>query len=125
MNGPVQEVLQSRKWPDTIEEYAAMMDEASERPVRFTNKGDSVVVLYNFYKMTVRTQSVRRRSTLGVMMDTLSPRQYTGLLHRLSPRQYTGGRGGFVFGRRLSTRKAVGRDGKQRAAAEVEVSVAV
>ena len=50
----VKEVLATRGWPSTVDEYAAMMDEDAKRPVRFTSKGDRSVVLYNFYKMTDR-----------------------------------------------------------------------
>ena len=52
-------VEQSRKWPKTVEEYAQMMDESAQRPVRFTSKGDEAVVLFNFFKMTIglRVQS--------------------------------------------------------------------
>ena len=49
----VQKVQDWRRWPSTVDEYAAMMDENAPRPVRFTNKGDDAVVLYNFFKMTI------------------------------------------------------------------------
>eukprot|EP00966_Prymnesium_polylepis_P234168 5416361-Prymnesium_polylepis.1 len=45
----VQQVLDMRRWPSTVGQYAAMMDGDA---VRFTNKGDLTAVLYNFYKMT-------------------------------------------------------------------------
>jgi hypothetical protein len=47
----VQQVLDMRRWPSTVGQYAAMMDGDA---VRFTNKGDLTAVLYNFYKMTAR-----------------------------------------------------------------------
>ena len=47
----VQQVLYMRRWPSTVRQYAAMMDDDA---VRFTNKGDLAAVLYNFYKMTAR-----------------------------------------------------------------------
>jgi hypothetical protein len=50
----VQKVLNMRKWANDVHEYAAMMDDGAEPPVRFTNKGDIAAVLYNFYKMTGR-----------------------------------------------------------------------
>ena len=49
----VQEVLQTRNWPNTVDDYAAMMDENAVRRVHFTNKGDAAAVLYNFFKMTL------------------------------------------------------------------------
>jgi len=53
INDPlVVEVLSSRSWPTTVEDYAVMMDEGAARPVHFTSKGDGIVVLYNFFKMT-------------------------------------------------------------------------
>ena len=51
----VREVEQSRRhcdgWPTSVAEYKAMMDEDSEFPVFFTDKGDRAVVAYNFFKM--------------------------------------------------------------------------
>jgi hypothetical protein len=40
-----------RKWPETVSEYATMMEETGEREVSFTCKGDREVVKYNFFKM--------------------------------------------------------------------------
>ena len=50
----VRKVMKIRTWPQDVHEYAAMMEEGAEPPVRFTNKGDIAAVLYNFYKMTGR-----------------------------------------------------------------------
>ena len=62
----VQRVLSMREWPNNVHEYAAMMDEDAEQPVRFTNKGDMAAVLYNFYKMTVRCVHGRVLECVGV-----------------------------------------------------------
>ena len=40
----------ARKWPDTLAEYADMMDENAELPVSFAKKGDRDAVRFNFYK---------------------------------------------------------------------------
>ena len=46
----VRKIEHAREWPASIEAYQAMMDDTA-RPVRFTDKGDRNVVLYNFFKM--------------------------------------------------------------------------
>eukprot|EP00966_Prymnesium_polylepis_P236234 5463329-Prymnesium_polylepis.2 len=43
-------VERARPWPTSIEAYQDMMDDET-RPVKFTDKGDRNVVLYNFFKM--------------------------------------------------------------------------
>ena len=40
-----------REWPETVGEYAAMMEETGEREISFTWSGDREVVKYNFFKM--------------------------------------------------------------------------
>lgn len=60
----VRKVLKIRKWPKDVHEYAAMMEEGAEPPVRFTNKGDIAAVLYNFYKMTGSVQVGRGGGSL-------------------------------------------------------------
>ena len=40
----------AREWPDDVAAYALMMDEASEKPVAFTRKGDREAVRFNFFK---------------------------------------------------------------------------
>ena len=46
----VREVEIAREWPDDVAAYALMMDEASEKPVAFTRKGDREAVRFNFFK---------------------------------------------------------------------------
>jgi len=46
----VQSLQMSRQWPETVQEYAEMMDENAAKPISFTKKGDRDVVLFNFYK---------------------------------------------------------------------------
>ena len=77
----MQEVLKSRAWPKTVDDYAAMMDENAVRPVRFTNKGDASAVLYDFFKMTVGLRLKKSPSpSLGKILGKAS-----ALPRKLSP----------------------------------------
>ena len=67
----MQAVLSSRQWPNTVDEYASMMDESAARPVRFTNKGDDAVVLYNFFKMTLGLRIKRDADALNAAVQKL------------------------------------------------------
>ena len=67
----MQAVLSSRQWPNTVDEYASMMDESAARPVRFTNKGDDAVVLYNFFKMTLGLRIKRDAAALNAAVQKL------------------------------------------------------
>ena len=40
-----------RSWPETVAEYATMMEETGEHEISFTQSGDREVVKYNFFKM--------------------------------------------------------------------------
>jgi len=47
----VRAVESARSWPTSVEEYAQLMNPNAEQSVRFTHKGDGLVVKYNFFKM--------------------------------------------------------------------------
>ena len=47
----VREVEDSREWPTSVAEYAAMMRPDVAAPIKFTKGGDSDVVTFNFYRM--------------------------------------------------------------------------
>jgi len=49
----VRRVMASRPWPRTVAQYAEMMDEDAEMPVKFTSNGDRAVVQFNFFKMCI------------------------------------------------------------------------
>ena len=51
-----------------VDDYAAMMDDRAERPVRFTNKGDDAVVLFNFFKMSIGLRIKEHASELEMAM---------------------------------------------------------
>ena len=50
----VQTVPGARKWPETVDDYAAMMRESTDgrAVVEFTKKGDRDYVAYLFFKMS-------------------------------------------------------------------------
>ena len=39
-----------RRWPTSVQDFAAMMDDNADRPVKFTKKGDKDAVRFNFWK---------------------------------------------------------------------------
>ena len=39
-----------RVWPKSVKDFAAMMDDNADRPVKFTKKGDKDAVRFNFWK---------------------------------------------------------------------------
>ena len=56
-NSPaVRAVEEKRSWPTSVAEFAAMMDEEVEEPVRFTKRGDRDAVRFNFWKYCFRFQ---------------------------------------------------------------------
>jgi len=46
----VKRVEASRRWPETVREYAEMMDEHAPQPIGFPKRGDRDAVRFNFYK---------------------------------------------------------------------------
>mmetsp|Transcript_24046 Transcript_24046/g.59669 ORF Transcript_24046/g.59669 Transcript_24046/m.59669 type:complete len:605 (-) Transcript_24046:72-1886(-) len=87
----VRDIIKSRKWPKTIDEYAEMMSDNAMPKVEFTNKGDKSTVLYNFYKMTSRIKPYRYRSKMRLALRESVNRpvakQYPPMISPGSPRR--------------------------------------
>ena len=78
----VRRITALRAWPKTVEQYAAMMNETSEKKmVRFTSGGDRAVVQFNFFKMCIglTLQRPSSREAAGAMW-----RSVVGTLQRFS-----------------------------------------
>ena len=55
----MQEVNDKRKWPMSIKDYAAMMDETYPEPVKFTVRGDADYVRFLFFKACIGLKGMR------------------------------------------------------------------
>ena len=61
----VQQVLRSRRWPSTVGEYKAMMDETGPDAIEFTKTGDRDYVAYLFFKMSFDLQKAATVASKG------------------------------------------------------------
>jgi hypothetical protein len=66
----VQDVRNSRRWPETVKDFADMMDENVSNPVKFTKKGDREAVRFNFYKFTCALSEGKGKTPGSGAVDT-------------------------------------------------------